>query len=82
MDYKKLNLKVLDKMNKVYYQLNDKKVKSEEQLFIWIKKFEVHKRFYEFYDENKVKIVNSPLACLDTYLVFAECLLFHQFLDF
>ncbi len=57
-------------------ELNDKKVKSEEQLFIWIKKFEVHKRFYEFYDENKVKIVNSPLACLDTYLVFAECLLF------
>ena len=55
--------------------INDKKCGSEEELFIWIKKFEVHKRFYEYYCENKVKIVNSPLACLDTYLVFAECLL-------
>tara|TARA_Y100000022_G_C13096073_1_gene304604 strand:+ start:98 stop:613 length:516 start_codon:yes stop_codon:yes gene_type:complete len=55
--------------------IKDKKCGSEKELFIWIKKFEVHKRFYEYYCENKVKIVNSPLACLDTYLVFAECCL-------
>ena len=33
MDYKKLNLKVLDKMNKVYYQLKDKKVYDNIELF-------------------------------------------------
>ena len=38
MDYKKLNLKVLDKMNKVYYQLKDKKVYDNIELFSYYNK--------------------------------------------
>ena len=50
MDYKKLNLKVLDKMNKVYYQLKDKKVYDNIELFSYYNKLcllehKIYKRY-------------------------------------